>query len=185
LDSVLNAALIDLVEQFPKGGDDVHDGVRRPEVNCSRTCASNPDDVSQRRFRGGSADHTGTRHRRDHGSGRSQRPCCDVVTATYWGAPPATLIAPTISPVAGTYATERVVTITPANPARPCGTPSMVPIRRHSSPLYVRAFAIAQTVTIKARTYKAGFAPGPVASSAFTIALSPDLDVSYAVPAAG
>jgi alpha-tubulin suppressor-like RCC1 family protein len=38
----------------------------------------------------------------------------DVVSANYWIAAPATLVAPTISPAAGTYTSGRVVTITPA-----------------------------------------------------------------------
>jgi alpha-tubulin suppressor-like RCC1 family protein len=95
----------------------------------------------------------------------------DVVTATYWVAPPATLIAPTISPAAGTYATERVVTITPAESGASVRYTIDGTDPTSQSPLYVRAFAITQTVTIKARTYKAGYAPGPVASSTFTISL--------------
>jgi alpha-tubulin suppressor-like RCC1 family protein len=94
----------------------------------------------------------------------------DNVAATYWVPSPTALLGPTISPPAGTYGSERVITITAAEPDASVrytmdGTDPIA-----QSPLYVRAFAVGQTTTIKARTFKVGYNPSPVASSTFTIA---------------
>lgn len=108
----------------------------------------------------------------------------DIAAATYFVTLPG-LTAPTISPAAGTYSTERVITITaPVSDATvrytidgtdPTG----------QSPLYIRAFAISQTVTIKARAFRAGQSPGDVATSTFTIAQPGLSGVPTLAPAGG
>lgn len=92
----------------------------------------------------------------------------DITAATYWVTLPG-VAAPTISPAAGTYSTQRVVAITT--------TESDATVRytidgtdpTGQSPLYIRAFGLGQTMTIQARAYKAGHSPGAVATSTFTI----------------
>jgi alpha-tubulin suppressor-like RCC1 family protein len=94
----------------------------------------------------------------------------DNVAATYWVPSATALLAPTISPPAGTYGSARVITITAAEPDASVRYTIDGTDPTAQSPLYVRAFAVAQTTTIKARTFKVGYNPGPVASSTFTIA---------------
>jgi alpha-tubulin suppressor-like RCC1 family protein len=94
----------------------------------------------------------------------------DVVTSTYWIAPAPTLVAPTISPAAGTYTTERVVSITPVESGASVRYTIDGTDPTAWSSLYIRGFAITQTLTVKARTFKPGYAAGPVASSTFTFA---------------
>jgi alpha-tubulin suppressor-like RCC1 family protein len=94
----------------------------------------------------------------------------DVASATYWVAPSGTLFAPTISPAGGTYVTERIVTIAAVESGASVRYTIDGTDPTAQSPLYVRAFGIQQTLTVKARTFKAGYSPGPIASATFTIA---------------
>lgn len=96
----------------------------------------------------------------------------DLVSGTFWVSPTSTVAAPTISPGTGTYSTERVVTITPADGEATVRYTTDGTEPTDQSPLYVRAFLVSQTLTVKARSFKAGSNPSPVVQATLTIAVS-------------
>ncbi len=107
----------------------------------------------------------------------------DAVAATYFVTLPG-LAAPTISPAAGTYPTQRVIAITAPDSDATVRYTLDGTDPTGQSPLYIRAFGIGQTMTIKARAFKAGHSPGDIATSAFTIA-QPGFSVPPSVSLAG
>jgi alpha-tubulin suppressor-like RCC1 family protein len=95
----------------------------------------------------------------------------DIVAATY-SVTQAPLPAPTISPSAGSYGMPRVVTIATSEPEATIRYTTDGSDPTSLSPSYVRGFAVGETMTIKARVFKAGHTPGDVASATFTFAQS-------------
>ena len=92
----------------------------------------------------------------------------DIVAGTYWVTLPA-MAAPTISPPAGTYATQRVVAITSPESGASIRYTLDGTDPTAQSPLYLRALGVGQPMTVKARVFKAGHSAGAVAASTFTI----------------
>lgn len=94
----------------------------------------------------------------------------DIASVTYWIAPSSTLTAPTIAPATGTYTGGRVVSIASVDAG--------VTIRYSidgsdpsaQSQVYVRPFGIDQTLTVKAKAFKATYNPSSTTTTTLTIA---------------
>jgi alpha-tubulin suppressor-like RCC1 family protein len=109
----------------------------------------------------------------------------DIASATYWIAPLNTLTPPTITPPAGTYGVERVVTISATEAGATIRYTTDGTDPAGDSPAYVGPFAIRQSTIVKARTFLAGYVPGPIAAASFTILNAGASDLPSLSPSGG
>ena len=92
----------------------------------------------------------------------------DEASATYLLPAPGAIAPPTISPAAGTYATERVIAFAaPAGASVRYTLDGTDPTER--SALFVRGFVLDRSATVKARAFKPWFLPSSVTTAVFTI----------------
>jgi len=108
----------------------------------------------------------------------------DTSSATYWIAPASTLSTPSITPATGTYAGGRVVSIASANAGVTLRYTIDGTDPSAQSQVYVRPFAVDQTLTVKARAFKETYNQSATATATLTIA-TPGLSAAPSIAPVG